>query len=138
MDDFMRRPTEVFVSYLAAVTGRDERAMRRLLELGRIAMAMELITVARIIEEYSLLASKEDTIAVIQTLIVDQDLLEVADEWYKNLSDWRRIKLADDAGVDDHDAQPSVPEAPQDAEPHRGSISSQHGNGQMRDPPSSD
>lgn len=99
-EDFMQRPTEELCSYLAAQSGTTPEAIRRMLHAGRVAMAMELMTVAKIIEDHSLLPSKEDTIAVIQTLIIDQDLLEAADEWYHRLSDWRRIKLYGDASED--------------------------------------
>jgi hypothetical protein len=99
-EDFMQRPTEELCSYLAAQSGTTPEAIRKMLHAGRVAMAMELITVAKVIEDHSLLPSKEDTIAVIQTLIIDQDLLEAADEWYHRLSDWRRIKLYGDASED--------------------------------------
>ena len=137
MDDFMRRPTEVMVSYLATQTGKSPTQIVRLLELGRIAMAMELITVVRIIDEYSLLPTKEDTIAAIQTLIVDQELLEPADEWYSRLSEWRRIKLTAD-GVAYRGADASSHADRLDAEPPRELPDAPPDSGQSQDPPCGD
>ena len=143
MDDFMRRPTETMVSFMATVSGVPEERMRRVLQLGRIAMAMELMTVVQIIDEYSLLPSKQDTISVIQTLIVDQDLLEDADEWYKRLSEWRRIKLdldengsVRDAVYEDPDVQPSGDVTPRGALPPPDSNGARHGTDRKTDPPS--
>ena len=133
-ENFMSRPTDEFVSYLAAATGKSPVEVLRLLSLGRIAMAMELMTVARVIEDHSLLPSKEDTIAVIQTLIIDQDLLEAADEWYNRLSDWRRIKIADDADAS-HGVDASDRVGPIDAGPPLEQPDAPPGSDRSQDPP---
>lgn len=146
MDDFMRRPTEVFVSYMATAFGYDEDRVRKMMRLGRIAMAMEVMTVAQLIEDYSLLPTKEDTISVLQTLIIDQELLEDADAWYKTLSQWRRIKLDPDvhgsvqpASDDSHpDAQPSPDASPRGAPLRHEQLDALLDTGQTKDPPSDD
>lgn len=138
MDEFMARPTDVLRSFMAA-HGMDAEKTERILMWGRLAMALELMTVAKIIEDYSLLASKEDTISVIQTLIIDQDLLEHADRWYKELCDWRRIKLADaDAVYGVPDVRASAPAVLPDAALPPGSNGAQPHTDQTTDPPSSD
>ena len=135
MDDFMRRPTETMVSYLAARTGKSPVQIVRLLELGRVAMAMELITVVKIIEDHSLLPSKEDTIATIQTLIIDQELLDLADEWYSNLSEWRRLRFIDGADVS-HATDASAYAYRRGAAPPHDTPDAPPGSDQTKDPPS--
>lgn len=133
----MRRPTDELVSYLAAQSKREPEVVRHHLYFGRLAMALEVITVVKIIEEYSLLATKEDTISVLQTLIVDQELMDDATEWYHKLCDWRRIKL-DDAAYEVPDVQPSERAAPGDVRPRLESIRALLDTGQTKDPPSDD
>jgi hypothetical protein len=136
VDNFMMRPTDVLVSYLATQGGWNDRS-KHVFRLGRIAMALEIVTVTRVLEEYELLAENEQAIAMLQTLLVDQELAEEALDWYEHLSDWRRIRLADDGsdayrravalGLVDH-ASAALPDAPSDAPP---------GSNRMTDPPSS-
>jgi hypothetical protein len=55
-------------------------------------MALEILTVIKTPEEElvpMLALSREETISVLTTLLRDQDLAEVADEWYEQLSLWR-------------------------------------------------
>jgi hypothetical protein len=107
--------------------------------MGRIAMAMELMTVAMIIEDHSILPTKEDTISVLQTLIVDQALVEDSSEWYHRLCDWRRIKLYDAAAdVSSRGVAASDHEGLLGAEPPRELPGAQHGSDQTTDPPSSE
>jgi hypothetical protein len=133
VDNFMMRPTDVLRSYLA----QDRTVDIGSFELGRIAMALEVVTVTRILEEYELLTENEQAIAMLQTLLIDQEISEAALNWYEMLSDWRKIKLADDGsdayrravalGLVDH-ASAVPPDEPSDALPD---------NSQTTDPPSS-
>lgn len=135
----MARPTEILLSYLAARTEMSEMDLRRMLRTGRISLAMEIITVQRILEEHELLAENEAMIACLQALLQDQGLAEVAAQWYDFLAEWRRIKFYD--AVSDSiptDAELSEHEVPPDAEPPLGSNGAQPGNDQTMDPPSSD
>lgn len=134
MDEFMERPTDVLVSYLARRNKRAEGQIRRQLRYGRLAMALEIITVMKIIEDHSLLPSKEDTIAVLQTLIVDQELLEDAGQCYEVLNEWRKIKFYDDASYVAPDVQPSEHVAPRGTTLPRGSNDAPHGSDRSRDP----
>jgi hypothetical protein len=119
---FMRRPTEVLRSYLATHKEADERSF----ELGRVAMALEIVTVMRVLEEYELIAEHERMISILQTLLRDQDLEDYATEWYEMLNEWRRIKLYDavsdarrttDASALVGPSDAELPPAPSDAPP---------------------
>lgn len=144
-EEFMKRPTEVLASYMAANTDQPERYWMRRMGPGRIAMAMELITVIRILESIQIAAEHEQTISVLQTLLVDQQLAELGAEWYSKLSEWRRIKtVIYEPGVGEHvgivqiGAQPSAVEAPPSAELPLGNTDAQPCIDQTTDPPSSD
>jgi hypothetical protein len=123
-ENFIARPTDVFVSYLAQRQGTQEKVERRLLTTGRIAMGLEIVSVIRLLEDHDeLVVHAPEAISILQTLLNDQDL-HVAHEIYDELCEWRRIKLGpDEAGTahasDDasHDAQPSDDEAPPRAQP---------------------
>jgi hypothetical protein len=136
VDDFMQRPTDELRSYMAA-QGLDGTAADDLLRLGRIAMALEVITVVKVLEEHQLLAENERMIAVLMTLLTDQDLLVVGMEYYEGLSAWRRIKVVE-ADVAAHGAQLSGHEAALDGVVPRGSNVVQLRTGRTKDPPSSD
>jgi len=137
VDDFMRRPTETLIDYMTSTSGLPRDRIERVLMLGRIAMAMELMTVAAIIDEHSLLPAKEDTIAVVRTLLIDQNLDEPAREWYERLSEWRRIKPASVSAehVDEihRGVASSLADLP-DALPPRDSTSAQPGTDQSSHP----
>lgn len=131
---FMARPTDVFISYLAAEGGTNEGDVQGSMLLGRIAMGLELITVMRILEEHQLMAEHEQMIACLQTLLVDQELAELAQHWYEALNDWRKPKFS----VVGDDPQPaSAPAAPGDVQPRLDSIRALLDSGQTKDPPSS-
>jgi hypothetical protein len=134
-DEFMARPTDVFVSYLARRFHKSESSIVSMLRIGRIAMAMEILTTVQVIEDHSVIASKYETIAVLETLLRDQGLDESAEQWYEFLARWRTIKFHDavaDASV--HNAPPSELASPQDdALPHEAS-DAPHGSDQSQDP----
>lgn len=134
MDDFIQRPTDVLQSYMAA-HGFDGNEVYTLMRMGRIAMALEIITVIKLLEEHELLAEHEQTISVLQTLLVDQELMEPALGYYEELSRWRRIKV--DASYEVPGVQPSEHAVPRDDAPPPDSTDALRGNGQSLDPPSS-
>jgi hypothetical protein len=134
--DFMERPTDVLRSYMAA-QGIDAEEAERLLRMGRIAMALEVMTVVKMLEEFQLLSENERMISVLITLLTDQDLLGVATAYYEDLSEWRRIKAVEvDAAA--HDVQLSAHAAPPDDVVPHGSNVVQLRTGRTKDPPSSD
>lgn len=136
VDDFMQRPTDVLRSYMAAQgIGLEEQV--DLLRMGRIAMALEVITVVKMLEDHQLLAENERMISVLMTLLVDQDLLDIGMEYYRDLSEWRRIKAVE-VDVAAHGGQLSAHEVLPDADAPHGSNVVQLRTGRTKDPPSSD
>jgi len=93
VDEFMSRPTDVLVSFMARQSGNSERDIRTVLLMGRIAMAMEILTVMHLIEDHSILASREETLSVLQTLLKEQELEDETALWYARLSEWRKPKF---------------------------------------------
>lgn len=139
---FMARPTQEFERYLELNYG----APRGWYRMGRIAMALEVITVIRLLEDHEeLVAHAQECISVLQTLLNDQGLTDDGYAWYERLVEWRKPKLAlvspslgpDDDALD-HDAQPSEPVTEQDAPPPHEDTSAQPCSDQTTDPPSSD
>jgi hypothetical protein len=129
VDDFMRRPTEVFESYMALEYG----VPRGWYKYGRLSMALEILTVMRLLDEHSgIVAHAQETISVLQTLLVDQDLFDDASMWYEKLSEWRRPKFY---VVGDPDADASALEAPHRTLPPHDSTDAQPGSDQTKDPP---
>jgi hypothetical protein len=116
--DFMARPTDVFVSYLAQRQGTEETAERLLMTTGRLAMALEVVSVIRLLEDHeALVTHANEAISILQTLLNDQNLHSVHDI-YDELCEWRRIKLADDASYSDPNGDsPSDDEAQPRARP---------------------
>lgn len=131
----MARPTDELRSYMAT-QGFELREIDELLKLGRLAMAMEIITVAKILEAHQLLAENEQMIAVLQTLLRDQDLMDPALEYYEGLSEWRRIKI--DAACEAPDAPASEHEALADEVLPHGSNVVRLYTGRKSDPPSAE
>lgn len=139
-DSFILRPTEVLEQYLVAQGKGDLGRVRRVLTFGRLAMALEIVTTIRTLEQHSLLIySPQETISVLQTLLQDQELAEQAVEWYELLAEWRKPKF-EVAEVDVDavlDAAPSELEALEDAPALHGRRFSLPYTDQTKDPPSS-
>ena len=90
---FMSNPTHVLEQYLTSVVGVELGGQ---FDMGRLAMALELITVLKALEqEYVALApgTLAELISVVQTLLIDQGVADTALEWYDGLSEWRRPKF---------------------------------------------
>src|SRR5262245_32489674 len=103
MAPFMKDPTEVYRAWLRA--HESEAGF----EEGRMAMALEIITVRASLKAVGMLST--ELVSVIETFLVDQDLLEEAEALYAELSDWRRTKFVADV------SDVSEPEAPRRAGP---------------------
>lgn len=136
MGDFMSRPTDVLRSYMAT-HGFPEGEADDLLRMGRIAMALEILTVVKVLEDHQLMAEHEQMISVLMTLLVDQGLLGIGEEYYAELSEWRRIK-ADEVSVSAHGVHASEPGVRLHVVPPPDSTDALHGSDQTKDPPSSD
>ena len=90
---FIARPTRVLIDYLTQEVGSEPRME---FNLGRLAMALEIITVVKTIEDEvvpMLALQREEIVSVLTTLLRDQDLAEVAEEWYERLNQWRNVSF---------------------------------------------
>ncbi len=100
MDDhYMADPSNVFKSFLEY--NHRSQQWRAGYQAGVMAMALELITVAKTIEA---LPSPdpvvpEEIISTIYTLLNGMDLTEQATLWYERVSDWRRPKFVGEHAV---------------------------------------
>jgi hypothetical protein len=66
--------------------------------LGRLSMALEIITVIKTLEDElvpMLSLKRYEIISVLETLLRDQDLAESAMEWYEALTLWRQPVISD-------------------------------------------
>src|SRR5215831_16584561 len=87
MGEFMSHPSDVLLMAWGNVVGSEY-------QLGRLAMALEVITSIRSIEDVPVLDErcKASVVAALETLIVDQEL-EDAYTLYAELCEWRRLKF---------------------------------------------
>jgi hypothetical protein len=93
--DYMMRPTQVMVRFMLTAGLKPPMEFH----LGRTAMALEVLTVIKTLEDDRvpmLALQREETISVLTTLLLDQDLWESATEWYEKLAEWQRVKLVAD------------------------------------------
>jgi len=132
----MANPTQVFKEYLQEHHELEPDRVLRTLRWGRIAMGLEIVSLIRLIEDHSILASKEETISVLRTLLQDQGLEDISLRWYERLSDWRKPKFSvidggasDDASASFHEVRPGV-------WLRRHSTDAPLGDDQSQDPPS--
>jgi hypothetical protein len=91
-------------------------------QLGRLAMALEMITSIRSIEDIPVLdePAKAAVVSAFETLLVEQQIADMAYEMYDHLSRWRRIKtlervangplVAVQRGIDEIDVEVAVPD----------------------------
>lgn len=112
----MARPTDTLWSETQPQNPRAIRLAKGYFDLGRVAMAMEILTVVKTLEGAvgsSLLAlEREEIISVLLTLVRNQDLEEVANAWYDYLSKARRLSFVAVASEDElRDARVSAFEA---------------------------
>lgn len=132
----IKNPSEVLESWL------ESEGFQRSYLWGRVAMALELITVKRTLEAYGeamMDFEREQIISVLDTFMVSQGVANRAYELYEWLLEWRKLKfIAVDEAVEhvDPDVQPSEPGRPLSVsvpERHRRVL---RGNGRSPDPPS--
>jgi hypothetical protein len=91
-----------------------------LFELGRVAMALEIETTARLLEgvigDSLMYSSKDEVVSVLRTLLRDQGLDETVTDVYEAMIEDRRLKfIAEGNGLDAlTDVPSSEPEAQRD------------------------
>jgi len=145
-NSFMADPTEVMEQYLAEQLDRDLDAVRHHLRRGRISMGLEVISLVKLIEDHSILASKEETISVLKMFLVNQGLDDVCHRWYERLDEWRKPKFrlvhGGDAPSPDAENEAAVRASFVEVRPgvwlRRGSTDAPPCSDQTTDPPSVD
>lgn len=100
MDDaiFIKDPSKVLWQYLQT---KRRPMVRELYEYGKLAMALEIITVVKTLDSLPVISElgRQETVSVLQTLLTDMGLDELAYDVYEQLNEWRRPKF--DAYVED-------------------------------------
>lgn len=110
---FLARPTVELRKFLKFSSLEQWRAF----ESGRLAMALEILTVVKTLEDERvpmLALQRAEIISVLETLLVDQGLDEVADRWYGWLGKFRQPKFVP-IGNKPSDENASVASTLQDA-----------------------
>lgn len=89
---FISRPSDTLWAYL-----REERApgSRRWYEYGQLAMALEVVTLIKVVESLPVVGEvgRQETVSALQTLLVDTGLSDYAWQVYDELGKWRRVKF---------------------------------------------
>jgi hypothetical protein len=85
------RPSEVWREYVRS-TGRIEGFSW---EMGRMAMALEIITQIKILEEIKVMGdtARAQAVTALQTLLQDCGMGETAWQIYEDLDKWRRVRF---------------------------------------------
>lgn len=87
---YIADPTSVLLQFLKREHGLKPR---REFQLGRLAMALELLTVIKTLEDElvpMLVMRRMEIISVLETFLLEQDLDERAKDWYDALNLWRQ------------------------------------------------
>ena len=93
MGSYMARPTEVFVAYL-----KTQPRYWYNFDTGRTAMGLEILSLIKLLEDHEgMVAHSMETISVLSTLLIEQDLMDDVVQWYTKLDEWRKTKFYDDA-----------------------------------------
>jgi len=89
---YIMRPSEVFKQYLGiggGVTSEDQ------FQYGMLGMALEIVTVIKTLEALptTSVATRNEVISTLHTLLQDLHLDEHAYIWYDRLNDWRKPRF---------------------------------------------
>lgn len=87
---YIADPTSVFLQFLDQEHGMKPR---REFLLGRMALALELLTVIKTLEDEvvpMLTLQRMEIISILETFLREQNLVEQANEWYDALDRWRK------------------------------------------------
>jgi hypothetical protein len=88
---FIQYPTRIFAAWLKG-QGRFSRVQQDAYHCGRLAMALEIITQIKSLEGLPVVSElgRQEAIAGLHAVLVNNGLEEVAFEWYDYLSEWRK------------------------------------------------
>jgi hypothetical protein len=88
---YIARPTHVYRAWLSR-TGAIREDVG--FEEGRLAMAMEIITVRRSLQAVGMLTT--EMVSTLDALLADQGLIDTAEAMYEELAEWRKPKFKAD------------------------------------------
>lgn len=92
---FIKNPSDVFWQAVrASITDRGDYG------LGRLSMALEVVTLIRSLEALPVVTDlgRSEAISALHTMLVEQQMDEMAYEWYERLAEWRKPKLRAEHG----------------------------------------
>jgi hypothetical protein len=95
---FIQHPTRIFAAWLKS-KGRWSVVQRDAFNCGRLAMALEIVTQMKSLEGLPVVSDlgRQEAIAAMHQLLQDNDLDEIAYEWYDYLALWRKPTFEPDA-----------------------------------------
>ena len=88
---FIQYPTRIFAAWLKG-QGRFSKVQQDAYNCGRLAMALEIITQIKSLEGLPVVSElgRQEAIAGLHAVLVNNGLEEVGFEWYEYLSEWRK------------------------------------------------
>lgn len=88
--EFMTEPAKVFKAYL-----RGSRSEDRWYQYGMLAMALEIISRIKLLEDLPVTTEvgRQEAITCLQTMLTELGISDIAYEWYDILAEWRRPKF---------------------------------------------
>lgn len=91
--NFMKDPSRVLKAYLDSSPGRPVDSLDY--HVGRLSMALEIITQIKALEELPVMSdsARAQAVTALDTLLQDCGLRDVGYEWYDKLCEWRRVSL---------------------------------------------
>src|SRR5215471_7345814 len=91
---FMSHPTMVLVQYLT----QSKSKVNSEFELGRLAMALEVLTQMKIVRSLPMTDLSIQIESAFQAFLIDQGLLDEVERWYERLDAWRQPKFLAEHG----------------------------------------
>lgn len=88
---FIARPSSLFKRYVRSTGSLDLGSY----QMGMMAMALEIITQIKMLEEIKVMDdfSRAEAVSALQTLLTDCGLSDPAYEMYERLNEWRALKF---------------------------------------------
>jgi hypothetical protein len=89
-EEFMSEPAKVLKEFIQL-----SRSSEGAYQLGCLGMALEIITRIKLLESLPITTEvgRQEAITVLQTMLTELGISDLAYEWYERLSEWRRPKF---------------------------------------------
>lgn len=93
-EEFMSEPSKVLKECIQ-LSRQSEGAY----QIGMLGMALEVVTRIKLLESLPVTTEvgRQEAITVLQTMLTELGISELAYEWYDRLSEWRRPKFVPDS-----------------------------------------